>query len=126
VGRRDLLSQRQRLSDADVNLPRRIGGTVIQLEGERDVATANQLWRLVEALPPADCRWIHLDLADLVFIDAAGLTALIRADIVVKERSGRMTIGRPRPLARLLIGMTGLPTEVVDDGLEQSLGEQTG
>jgi anti-anti-sigma factor len=94
------------------------GGTVVGLTGELDLATAGHLPRFVGALAPEDCRWVHLDLAGLDFIDAAGLTALLRAGAVVEERSGRMTVGRPRPLARLVMELTALPVTVVDHAMD--------
>jgi anti-anti-sigma factor len=103
------------------------GGTVIRLSGELDIATADHLPRFVATLSPEDCRWVHLDLAGLAFIDAAGLAALVRANLVVDERSGRMTVGRPRPLARRLIELTALPLTVVDNEPERDAVEtQTG
>jgi anti-sigma B factor antagonist len=99
------------------------GGTVIQVSGELDLATADRLPRLVATLTPTECRWVHLDLADLDFIDAAGLAALVRADLLVCDRSGRMTVGRPRPLARRLFELTALALTVVDDGSERDAVE---
>lgn len=92
-------------------------GTVVGLAGELDMATAGHLPEFVGALAPEDCRWVHLDLAGLDFIDAAGLTALIRARAVVEQRSGRMTVGRPGSLAGLLIELTTLPVTIVDHAL---------
>ncbi|HEY6749546.1 MAG TPA: STAS domain-containing protein [Mycobacteriales bacterium] len=89
-------------------------GTVVLLTGELDLATAGDLPRFVAALAPEDCRSVHLDLAGLDFIDAAGLTALVRAHAVVAQRSGRMTVGRPQPLGRLLFELTALPVTIVD------------
>lgn len=88
--------------------------TTIGLAGELDLATAGRLSRLVRALAPEDCRWVHLDLAGVSFLDAAGLTGLIRANALVEQRAGRMTIGRPQPLARMLFELTAFPVPVVD------------
>jgi anti-anti-sigma factor len=101
----------------------RPGVTVIRLSGELDLATADDLPRFIATLPPEDCRWVHLDLADLIFIDAAGLAALVRANLFVGERSGRMTVGRPRPLARRLIELTSLPLSLVDSPFGQPAAE---
>jgi anti-anti-sigma factor len=90
-------------------------GTVVGLTGELDLATGGDLPRFVAALAPEDCRSVHLDLRGLDFIDAAGITALIRANALVEQRSGRMTVGRPQPLARLLFELTAVPVAVVDD-----------
>lgn len=88
--------------------------TIVGLTGELDVATAGQLPRFVGTLPPDQCRWVHLDLAGLSFLDAAGITDLLRANALVEQRSGRMTVGRPQPLARMLFELTAVPLTVVD------------
>jgi anti-anti-sigma factor len=88
--------------------------TIIGLVGELDLATATQLPRLVRALAPEECCWVHLDLAGLDFLDAAGIAGLIRANALVEQRSGRMTVGRPQPLARMLFELTAFPVPVVD------------
>lgn len=96
--------------------PRRHGDRLlIKVGGELDLATADHLPNLLRGLGPDDCRDVHLDLTELDFIDLAGLTALRRADDVVRGRAGRMTIGGLRPLARRLAELTGLPLTVGDD-----------
>ena len=101
-------------------LTSRVGphNTTIGLTGELDLATAGQLPRLVRALAPEDCRWVHLDLAGLSFLDAAGLTALIRVNALVDQRSGRMTVGRPQPMTRMLFELTAFPVPVLDPAEE--------
>jgi anti-sigma B factor antagonist len=88
--------------------------TIVGLTGELDLATAGQLPRFVGTLAPDECHWVHLDLSGLSFLDAAGITALLRANTLVEQRSGRMTIGRPQPLARMLFELTAVPLTVVD------------
>jgi anti-anti-sigma factor len=88
--------------------------TIVGLAGELDLATAGQLPRFIGTLPPDQSRWVHLDLAGLNFLDAAGITALLRANALVEQRSGRMTVGRPQPLARMLFELTAVPLTIVD------------
>jgi ABC-type transporter Mla MlaB component len=57
---------------------------VIQLSGELDIATADYLPRFVAALRPRTVGRFTSTLADLAFVDAAGLTALVRSSVVVK------------------------------------------
>ena len=89
--------------------------TVIGLGGELDLATADHLPDFLRAMTTEDCREVHLDLADLTFIDVVGLTALVRAGEVVRERAGRMTIGGLRPLTGRLIDILALPVTIDDD-----------
>lgn len=94
---------------------RQVGPTLIRVGGELDLATADQLVDFVGAMAPEDCREVHLDLAGLGFIDLSGLTALRRADDVVRGRAGRMTVGGLRPLARRLVDLTALAVTIDDD-----------
>ena len=93
---------------------RRDTGTLVQVSGELDLATAPDLPAFLHGLPPADCARVHLDLSGLRFLDAAGLESLARADAAVRGRSGRMTIGGLGPLARRLVEITSLPVTIDD------------
>ena len=80
----------------------------LRLAGEMDIATAHQLVDIVRPLSAADLRRVRLDLAELVFIDASGLTALLQASMIVAGRGGRFTLHGVRPLLRRLLEITDL------------------
>ena len=78
-------------------------GVSLRLAGEMDVATARHLPEIVRTLPAHLVRHVRLNLAELTFIDASGLTALIETRKLVHGRGGRLSLQDPRPpLVRLL------------------------
>lgn len=97
------------------------GGTTITARGELDIATAEHLPAFVRALSDEQCAHLLLDLADLDFIDAAGLTALVRTDDLVRGRGGLMTVRGARPLVRHMVRITGLPL-TLDADADQHCG----
>lgn len=100
--------------------PERQGGrTVIRVGGELDLATADHLVEFVGAVASEDGREVHLDLTELGFVDVAGLTALRRAEEVVRGQAGRMTVGGLRPLARRMVDLIALPVTIEDDAPPQ-------
>jgi anti-anti-sigma factor len=96
--------------------PQRRGDRMlIRVGGELDLATAEHLPDFLRSLPPEDRRQVHLDLADLHFVDVVGLAALRRADELIRGGGGRMTVGGLRPLARRRVGLTGLSALIEED-----------
>ena len=83
-------------------------GIWLRLAGEMDIATADHLVDMIRPLPGPDLRRVRLDLAELVFIDASGLTALQQANMIVAGRGGRLTLHGVRPLLRRLLEVTDL------------------
>lgn len=79
------------------------GGTV-RLYGEIDLATAPKLAVVLRTLGGGD---VVIDMAEVTFIDAAGLTVLVEA----KRRrngAGTMIIGSASPFVRRVFEITGL------------------
>jgi anti-sigma B factor antagonist len=83
-------------------------GLLLRLGGELDMATAGHLVDLAATLPTQDVGHVCCDLSGLEFIDAAGLGALCKVHVLVNSRGGRFSVTGPRPLARRLLGITGL------------------
>lgn len=93
------------------------GGVSFRLAGEMDVATARHLPEIVRALAAHLARHVRLNLAELIFVDASGLTALIETRALVHGRGGRLDLQDPPPaLVRLL--------EIID--LAATFGVATG
>jgi anti-anti-sigma factor len=82
-------------------------GISLRLVGEMDIATAHHLVDIIRPLPAPDLRG-RLDLAELDFIDASGLTALLQASMIVAGGGGRLTLHGVRPLIRRLLEITDL------------------
>lgn len=87
-------------------------GPRLAVAGELDIATAPQLLDAVAALagrpPAADGERVDLDLADLTFLDASGLDALLAAQELARAGGRRLRIVGARPFARVLLEITGL------------------
>jgi anti-anti-sigma factor len=54
-------------------------GVVISLSGELDLATADDLGRLIRDVEESDISRIVIDLSELSFVDSSGLQALLHA-----------------------------------------------
>jgi anti-sigma B factor antagonist len=100
VDARDSVALRVTLEDG-------AGIVCLRLAGEMDVATAGQLTEIVRSLP-ADQLRVQLDLSDLDFLDAAGLTALLEARAIVRARDGRLSLRRPSASVLRLLVLTDL------------------
>ena len=80
----------------------------LRLAGEMDVATAGHLTEVVRSLPADRLAQVRLDLSGLAFVDAAGLTALLQVEALVRAHDGRLTLHGPSPLILRLLAITGL------------------
>jgi anti-anti-sigma factor len=79
------------------------GFTVVAVTGDLDVATGPELTAQLSGLIEAEQVSIVLDLAGLAFLDAAGITALVIAVRIARERRGRLHLARvPVRAARVL------------------------
>jgi anti-sigma B factor antagonist len=83
-------------------------GISLRLAGEMDIATAGRLVETTRALSDQEVRRVRLDLAELHFIDASGLGALVRTRIHVLDQGGRLTLHGVRPLLQRLLAITNL------------------
>lgn len=83
-------------------------GLRVQLRGELDRATAGRLVEIVGALAVPGTARVRLDLADLDFIDAAGLAALLQIHTSLHRHGGRLRLVRARPLLRRMLAVTSL------------------
>jgi anti-sigma B factor antagonist len=84
------------------------GAVVVQIGGELDVATAPLLRALIGALVLAgNCRLV-LDLEELTFLDASGLSVLMRAQELAVRDGGWVRLVRVRPQARRVLHLTRL------------------
>lgn len=83
-------------------------GISLRLAGEMDIATASRLVQVARTLSGQDVRRVRLDLAELHFIDASGLSALVQTRTNVLDQGGRLTLHGVRPLLHRLLAITGL------------------
>ena len=76
---------------------------LIRAEGEIDMATADALATVIEAVDPADCSCVVLDLADVAFIDSSGLGQLLISRAELSSRGIGLTLRNVRPQAQRLL-----------------------
>ena len=80
----------------------------MRLTGEMDIATAPQLVAAMRSLARPDLQHVWLDLAELTFVDAAGLAALVQVRRLVDGQGGRLTLRGVPPFVRRLLTITNL------------------
>jgi anti-sigma B factor antagonist len=112
----------------DVELPARVvshSGTAITVAvgGEIDIANAAQLRACLGDCLADGCADITLDMRELTFIDASGLSVLVYVTKLVKSRGGHLTLQRPPPIVHKLLEISGLDNVIHVAGPD-SRGEQ--
>ncbi|SEF53509.1 stage II sporulation protein AA (anti-sigma F factor antagonist) [Thermomonospora echinospora] len=108
-----------------ITIGRREGWIVVEVSGELDLSSVDQLKSAVKAaLKGVDEPRLALDLAGVEFCDSSGLTTFVHLRQDVERRAGRFVLLRPHPYVRQVLEMTGLSPEIgVRDGLS---GEDPG
>lgn len=78
------------------------GAVCVRLQGELDLATAPDLWRAGDSLHARleSGSVVFVDLAQLQFVDAAGLGTLVRLRNRVRAAGAEMKVLDPSPLVR--------------------------
>jgi anti-sigma B factor antagonist len=85
----------------------------LRVRGELDIASAPELAAALDALLTADHRVVVLDLADLSFLDCAGMRPIRSALSALRRRGGTLVIRHPQPLVERTLRLAGL-----DEALE--------
>jgi anti-sigma B factor antagonist len=80
----------------------------VQLTGELDLASSDELTALFGRYLYAGCSTLVLDLAGLTFLDCAGLSVLVRAHNGCLARGGRLVMRQVGPRVAWLLGVTHL------------------
>ena len=80
----------------------------VNLRGELDLVSAPHLQQVLDQLCRDGCREIVLDLSELEFLGAAGLTVFHRIDTQLHAVNDRLILHRPPALARRVLAITGL------------------
>jgi anti-sigma B factor antagonist len=108
------------------------GFTVVELSGEIDLGSAQQLDPHLAAAPlwPAPLV-VVLDLGGLDFIDCYGLSLLTRTRRRVQSRGGRVRMACGHAQTRKLLALTGLdgvfhPVRTLEEALRGGLSDQLG
>jgi anti-anti-sigma factor len=81
---------------------------VLSVQGELDLATADSLYRRGRAAIGCRAQLLLLDLTDLSFCDACGLSALVRIANEAEAAGCRYGLIAPHPLVVKMLRITGL------------------
>jgi len=89
---------------------------VLHVSGELDLATAEQFSAALQQALSAGSALV-VDMADVTFVDAAGLRVLLQA-AAARNGAGPLTLVNAARVARLLrlVGLEGLPSMDVREG----------
>jgi anti-sigma B factor antagonist len=91
-----------------LELDRSDRAAVIRLHGDLDVYSASTLRVALGDLIAAEgCLAIDVELADLDFIDAAGLSVLLCATLAIRDRGGDLVLYAPKRAISRVIEITG-------------------
>ncbi|MFE9960115.1 STAS domain-containing protein [Micromonospora sp. NPDC005299] len=80
--------------------------TRIGVSGEIDMSNAHLLVELVESLTHPPPVAVELDLSEVTFFGAHGISALLRARRLLGDRGGRLTVRNPSSVVRRVLRIT--------------------
>jgi anti-sigma B factor antagonist len=97
------------------------GTREIQIEGELDLAVANQLDEILTAACE-QCAQVVVGLERCAFIDSSGIAVILRAHNRMQEDGRRLAVYAPSAQVLRVLSMTGLTENgLVFDSAEQAL-----
>jgi anti-anti-sigma factor len=79
----------------------------ITIRGELDLSTAPRLIDLVERVAAEHPRRVIIDMANVTFFCAAGITALLRAHEMITGAGGRLVLRAPSPQTQRILIISG-------------------
>jgi anti-sigma B factor antagonist len=87
------------------------GWTVLAISGEIDIATAPKVFAVVhQVIEGEGISRLLLDFSGVAFLDAAGVSALVRAHKILVERGERLRLTGLRPHVARVLRITGVAT----------------
>jgi len=113
------------LSEFDLITTRTDEEIVVRLIGELDLATAPRLDEELAGLAVGGAPHVTLDLAELVFIDSTGLSALVSGLERLRDMGGSLVLRSPNASTMKVLEITGL-TGVFDITKARLAREQAG
>ncbi len=81
------------------------GHAMLEISGELDLTDAADLHQRLLVLLHEQVREIVLDLSQLVFVDAAGIGAIVAAANLARRDGRRVVLAHPRPSVRRTLGL---------------------
>ena len=89
-----------------ISMETRGGDAEVRIQGEIDVETSHDLVDALDQLRHAGVRHVTIDMADVTFMDSAGVRGLIR--LATERPQVTIVIARPAPMIRRLLTVTRL------------------
>jgi anti-sigma B factor antagonist len=86
--------------------------TTIAVSGEIDICSAPQLRACLSDCLGDGCAHITLDMSDLTFLDASGLSVVAYFANLMESRGGRLTLQQPPPVVQKVLDIGGLASLV--------------
>ncbi|MDT7649703.1 MAG: hypothetical protein QOI36_1109 [Pseudonocardiales bacterium] len=84
----------------------------VRLVGELDLASVGSLTDALEALRDERPELVVIDLSELRFVDARGLSALVDIDRDLRAVGGSLVLARPDPHVRRVLTLTAVDTQI--------------
>jgi anti-anti-sigma factor len=81
---------------------------VLELVGEIDIDEARALEEAVESAMQTDAEEVVIDLAGLDYIGSVGIGALLRLNVLSRQKGGRLSVRGARGQVARLLQLTGL------------------
>ena len=95
-------------NDIDLLVARDDARAVVRVSGELDFSTAPALEQQLNELVEGGAMKVFVNLAELSFIDARGLTALVRGAEHLRRQEGGMHVCSPSRTVQRVLAITGL------------------
>jgi anti-sigma B factor antagonist len=90
--------------------------TVIELSGDVDMSTAHLITELVTRVSEKHPSQVILDMTDVSFFGAAGITALLHARRTTKDSGGELLLRHPSRITMRILTTTGAAAIFPIDG----------
>jgi anti-sigma B factor antagonist/stage II sporulation protein AA (anti-sigma F factor antagonist) len=104
-----------------------LGHTVVDLRGDLDIASVDDLRTQLRAARQAHGEHLILDLNDLEFMDSQGLSVLIGCHKAVSAAGGSLALVAPRPIVKRTLEITGLDRRfAIFDTVAEAAGQPAG
>ena len=85
---------------------------IVAIEGELDIATADDLREHVQQAMDEHGPWLILDLSALDFMDSSGLNVIINAYRTVREQNGSLSLAALNERVTKVVRLVGLHRQV--------------
>jgi anti-anti-sigma factor len=83
---------------------------VLALSGEIDLASAPSLAAALDGIEAGSGRSVHLDLADVTFLDSSGISVLVESRARLEAGGGSFVLHRATPTVRRVLEIAGIET----------------